>query len=302
MKRGWITWDKKEIPPAAFEKRLDNARDYLANRDLDALVVYTDVWKSNQGRYFSNFMPYWNRALLVIPRAGAPVLLCGLSPRVYPWIRSVTILEEIRPGANLVQMLQQLSTEKNWTRIGALDLPQFPADLSLPGAVDVPWVAVHPTPDESELLMYRKSARIAREILDGEMALGSGKTDHDFIGKLERKLRRAGAEDLVILITNGDTPPLPPTGAMLADTFSAAVASEYRGHWVKVARCRAGVDGTPSESKIELLSGPYPYEYCSRADLSDGALFALFNEYREHGKRLFSGDSWRQAPEKADLL
>jgi len=302
MKRGWITWDKKEIPPTAFEKRLNTAKDYLAKRDLDALVVYTDIWKSNQGRYFSNFMPYWNRALLVIPREGAPVLLCGLSPRVYPWIRSVTILEEIRPGANLVQMLQQLCAEKGWARVGALDLPQFPADLSIPNGVDVPWLAVHPTPDESELLMYRRAAKMAREILEAEMPFGMGMTDHDFIGRLELKFRRAGAEDLVILTTNGDTPPLPPTGAKLGDSFSAAVALEYRGHWVKVARCLAGLADAPKESKIELLSGPYPYEYCSRADLNDGALFAVFDEYRERGKRLFSGDSWRQAPEKADLL
>ena len=75
MKRGWITWDKAVIPPAAFEARLGAACAHLAAHDLAALVVYSDVWKSNQGRYFSNFMPYWNRALIVIPRDGAPVLL-----------------------------------------------------------------------------------------------------------------------------------------------------------------------------------------------------------------------------------
>ena len=78
-------------------------------------------------------MPYWNRALLVIPRDSAPVLLCGLSPRVYPWIKSVTILEEIRPATNLAQQLTQLRTEKGWTKIGVLDLPQIPYDLLATG-------------------------------------------------------------------------------------------------------------------------------------------------------------------------
>ena len=124
MKRGWITRDQTELPASAFEARLDVVRKTLAASDLPALVVYTDIWRSNQGRYLSNFMPYWNRALLVIPQAGAPVLLCGLSPRVYPWIRSVTILDEIRPSANIAQQLIQLCAEKGWARVGVLDLPQ----------------------------------------------------------------------------------------------------------------------------------------------------------------------------------
>lgn len=302
MKRGWITWDKQEIPPAAFEQRLAAMRSHLAARDLPALVVYTDVWRSNQGRYFSNFMPYWNRALLVIPRAAPPVLICALSPRVYPWIRSVTILEEIRPSANLAQQLQQMRGENGWKNVGVLDLPQMPSDLSVPNATDVPWVAVHPTPDEGELLMYRRAAKIAREVLEGEIAGGVGMTDHGFIGLLELRFRRAGAEDLVILVTNGDTPPLPPTGATLRDSFSISVALEYRGHWVKVARTPGGLPGSPEESKIELLSGPYPYECCSRADLSEGSLFALHTECREHGKRRFQSDSWRQTADGAELL
>ncbi len=302
MKRGWISWDKNEIPPAAFEQRLDTARKYLALRDLPALVVYTDVWRSNQGRYFSNFMPYWNRALLVIPRDTAPVLLCGLSPRVYPWIRSVAILDEIRPSPDLARRLRQMCDEQGWSRIGVLDLPQSPSELLPPNAVDVPWIAVHPTPDESELLMYRRAAKMAREILEGEMQYGNGMVDHAFVARLELKFRRAGAEDLVILTTNGDTPPLPAVGSTLGDTFSTCVALEYRGHWVKVGRSAGMASGTPRESKIELLSGPYPWEFCDRACLGDGDLFALHQEFRERGKRLFWCDSWRQARGKAELL
>src|SRR5580658_10252361 len=212
MKRGWITWDKTELPPSAFESRLAVVRQHLAASDLPALVVYTDVWRSNQGRYLANFMPYWNRALLVIPRDSAPVLLCGLSPRVYPWIRSVTILEDIRPNMNLAKMCD----ENGWANIGVLDLPQLPFDLPVPNGVDVPWSAIHPEPDEAELAMYRRAAKMAREILAEEPLVG---LDHEFVGRLERKFRRAGAEDLVIQVI-GD---------------SVSVAMEYRGHWVKIA-------------------------------------------------------------------
>jgi hypothetical protein len=295
MKRGWITWDKAVIPPAAFETRLDAVRAHLAAHDLAALVVYSDVWKSNQGRYFSNFMPYWNRALIVIPRDGAPVLLCALSPRVYPWIKSVTIFEEIKPSPNLVQQLAAMYGEKGWKRIGVLDLPQLPYDLALPDAVDVPWSAVRRAPDEFEIAMYRQAAKLTRAILESEMPGSAGSIDHEFVGRLELKFRRAGAEDLVILVTNGNTAPLPPTGAVLGGSFSASVALEYRGHWVRIGRSAQAIPPEASESKIELLSGPYPYEFCDRAALTEGSIFAAHTEFDKDGLRLFHCNSYRDS-------
>jgi len=303
MKRGWITWDKSELPPSAFEARLAVVRQHLAGKDLPALVVYTDVWRSNQGRYLSNFMPYWNRALLVIPRDGTPVLLCGLSPRVYPWIRSVTILDEIRPSANIPQQLTQMCTEKSWAKVGVLDLPQLPFDLTVPNAVDVSWSAIHPEPDEAELSMYRRAAKMAREILSAESPVG---LDHEFVGRLERKYRRAGAEDLVVLVTNGDTPPLPPNGLTLGATSSVSVAMEYRGHWVKIVgsgfQPAAGLPPGVPNSKLELLSGPYPYESCQPSDLKQGSIFAAVTQSTVNGKRIFHGDTYRQGPNGPDLL
>jgi hypothetical protein len=294
MKRGWITWDKTELPPSAFEARLSKVRQYLAASDLPALVVYTDVWRSNQGRYLANFMPYWNRALLVIPRDGATVLLSGLTPRVYPWIRSVTTLEDIRPNMNLAKMCE----ENGWTKVGVLDLPLLPYDLSVPNAVDVPWNAIHPEPDEAELSMYRRAAKMAREILAEESPAG---LDHEYVGRLERAYRRAGAEDLVVLVTNGDTVPLPPHGLKLGTTSSVSVAMEYRGHWVKIVGQRfQPAAGLPPG--VQILSGPYPYEYCRLSDLKPGSIFAAVTETTIDGKRTFSGDTYRQGPNGPELL
>ena len=303
MKRGLITWDKAELPPSAFETRLEKVRQHLSEKDLPALVVYTDVWRSNQGRYLSNFMPYWNRALIVIPRDGAPTLLCALSPRVYPWIRSVTILDEIIPTQNLAQQLTKTCEEKGWTRVGVLDLPQLPYDLGVPNAVDVPWSAVHPEPDEAELSMYRRAAKLAREILTQELQGGLGLVDHEFVGRLERRFRRAGAEDLVILTTNGGTPPLPPNGSTLELSFSVSAAMEYRGHWVKIARSFLRFPPSSSNSTAELLSGPYPYEFCDASAIGPGSVFATATEnVTGLGQRIFHGDSYWQGPRGAELL
>lgn len=298
MKRGWITWDRTELPRAAFDARLEAARALLAERDLAALVVYTDIWRSNRVRHFSNFMPYWNRALLVIPRATSPVLLCGLSPRVYPWIKSVTILDEILPSPSLPQRLLQLREERNWPRIGALDFTSFPDDLYTPlKQAAIEDVSLPDVPDNAEISMHRHAARMAREGLAEELARSAGQLDHEFTGRLERQLRRAGAEDLVILLTNGRTPPAPPHGEKLGASCSVALALEYRGHWVKVVRNTAGrASERPSDAYTETLSGPYPFEK------GEGPIFAARWEIADNGLRLFHGDTYRRTAEGAELL
>jgi Xaa-Pro aminopeptidase len=236
MKRGLITWDKAELPPSVFEARLVRARASLAKHDLPALLVYSDVWRSTEGRHLTNYMPYWNRSLIVIPGEQAPVLLCGLSPRVYPWIKSVTIFEEIRPASKLVPTLMQLCAERGWTKLGVLDLPRLPHEVFIPleaSSVEAFDVKLDLT-DEAEIAMQRRAAKMAREILTVELPKGVGLTDYQFSGLLERAFRRAGAEDLVLLFSTGDSVPRPARGAMLDHQFSVAVALEYRGHWARV--------------------------------------------------------------------
>ncbi len=256
MKRGLITWDKSEIPPAVFEKRVDRVRRVLAERELSALVVYSELWRSNQARFFSNYMPYFNRALLMIPRDVPPTLLCGLSPRVYGWIRSVTTIEDVRPAGNFAKPLFEIAAERKWSRIGALDFLQFPYDIYealQAGSLEVANVesaAVFvPAEDETEVAIRKKAAALVQRVLDEEMPNGAGKVDHQFVGQLERRLRRAGAEDLIVLLTNGDTVPAPPRGAVLKPGYAVSIAMEYRGHWVRV----------PDNS--EFMWGSYPYEY-----------------------------------------
>src|SRR5215510_16154359 len=130
MKRGLITWNKSEIPPDVFERRVNRVRRVLAERDLPALVVFSDLWRSNQARFFANYMPYFNRALLILPIEGKPTLLCGLSPRTYRWIQSVTPIEDVRPAGNFAKPLGEIAVERGWKRIGVLDAPQLPYDLS----------------------------------------------------------------------------------------------------------------------------------------------------------------------------
>jgi hypothetical protein len=280
-----------EIPPEVFARRVDRTRRVLAERNLPALAVYSDLWRSNHARYFSNYMPYFNRALLLVPRDAPLALLCGLSPRVYGWIRSVTTIEDVRPAGNFAKPLFEIAAERSWTRIGILDADRLPYDLyhalhaGAAAMVNVESAAVFmPAEDESERAMRKRAAALAVEILDDEMPRAPGTLDHHFAGTLERRFRRGGAEDLVVLVTNGGTPPAPPSGLTLSPAFSVSVALEYRGHWVRLSRTlgpRTGVAAT----LVERLDGAYPYECGS------GAITAVHSEYKEAGGRFFHGDT-----------
>jgi len=292
MKRGLITWNKSEIPPQVFERRVSRVRGELAERDLPALVVYSDLWRSNQARFFSNYMPYFNRALLIIPRDTPLTLLCGLSPRVYGWIRSVTTIEDVRPAGNFVKPLFDIAAERKWPRIGFLDFEQFPYDLykGLHGgshaAVNVELSTLFaPADDETEVQIRVIAAREASTILEEEIQHGVGLVDYHFVGRLERRFRRAGAEDLIILLTNGHTVPAPASGAKLEEHFSVSIALEYRGHWVRLSRAH-GMVVTTAPSLLESLDGSYPYE------CGIGNIIAEHSEETiQNGKRVFYGNT-----------
>jgi hypothetical protein len=313
MKRGLISWDRAELPAAAFDARLSAVSQLCADFDVPALVAYSDVCRSNDVRYISNYMPYWNRALTVVPRGEKPILLCALSPRVYPWIKSVTVHETILPSPSLPAQLVKLCAEKGWSKVGVLDRSGLPNDLYTQlGAeklalVDIPRSAFRPVATESELAMHRRAAALAREILEGEVTrVAIGLTDHELTGRLERRFRRAGAEDLVVLISDGQTVPLPAAGKKINENSSATVALEYNGHWVKLSRNIDNVSillppSADTDVHRELLSGRYPWEGMNSHEDSRNVITSVQVMIRRGENRLYYGDTgiqgtdgWRQ--------
>ena len=302
MKRGLIAWDKAEIAPEVFEARVDKVRERARAASLPAIAIYTDVWRSNEARFVSNFMPYFNRSLLVVPVDGDPILICGLSPRVYPWIRSVTILEDIRPGKLPAQRLVELATEKGWSRVGAAGYTRFPYEMVRDfdaSELDVVDVELPPSVDEGELAMRKKALAITRPIVDS-LEYSAGDNDFHVVSRLERALRRAGMEDLVLWLSQPSDGPRPANGTRLTEHFSVVVAAEYRGHWVGVSRFfGTSLSRDPFEDYLESfaedatihvhdLSGPHPFRAVPSASLVPGSIAALHLEF---GDGLLYGDT-----------
>jgi hypothetical protein len=311
MKRGLVSWDKSQLPPEELAARLAAVHAVARHRGVDALVLYSDVWRSNDARYLSNYMPYWNRAFVVVPREEKPILLCSLSPRVYPWIKTVTVHETIIASPSPPATLFKLCAERGWKRVGICDLDGLPADLHAEltsgsvELVDIPRGEIRPGLSEVEVRMHARTARRAREVLEKEISTTETQTDHELTGRLERLLRRAGAEDVVILVSDGQGPPVPASGAAVRPHTSVVVAVEYNGHWAKVTRNVAGVTSNlPAHSGVtelrEVLSGPYSWENID--DAATPAVVSLQLEIRAQNQRLYYGDTCLQGEEGLRVL
>lgn len=311
MKRGLVSWDKNELPPAELAARLAVVHAVARKKSVDALVLYSDVWRSNDARYVSNYMPYWNRAFVVVPRDEQPILLCALSPRVYPWIKTVTVHETIIASPSPPATLFKLCAERGWKGLGICDLDGLPADLHaelISGKVelvDIPRREIRPVPSDVEVRMHARAARMAREVLDTELASARGRTDHELTGRLERQLRRAGAEDVVVLVSDGAGPPVPAEGRTVGAHTSVVVAIEYNGHWAKLTRNVAGViSSLPARAGVtelrEILSGPYSWE--SVDGTATPAVVSLQLEIRNQDRQLYYGDTCLQGHEGLRVL
>jgi hypothetical protein len=311
MKRGLVSWEKNELPPEELAARLAVVHAVARNESVDAVVVYSDVWRSNDARYLSNFMPYWNRAFVVVPREEKPILLCALSPRVYPWIKTVTVHETIIASPSPPAALFKLCAERGWKRVGVCDLDGLPTDLHAEltsgqvELVDIPRSAIRPVPAAVEMRMYAHAARMAREVLEQELTTVGEQNDHELTGRLERVLRRAGAEDVVILVSDGRGPPIPAEGRPVGPHTSVVVAIEYNGHWAKVTRNLAGVTSNLSSpggvtQLREILSGPYSWE--NIYDTAAAAIISLQLQIPANDRQFYYGDTCLQSKEGLRVL
>jgi hypothetical protein len=248
---------------------------------------------------------------VVVSLQEPPILLCALSPRVYPWIKTVTVHETIIASPSPPATLFKLCDERGWRRVGVCDLEGLPADLHAELSagklelVDLPRNEVHPAPAGVEVRMHGRAARMAREVLDEELATTKAQNDHELTGRLERVLRLAGAEDVVVLVSDGEGPPIPAEGRPVGPHTSVVVAIEYNGHWAKVTRNFAGVTAeldSPGGAKQlrELLSGPYSWE--AIGDTTATAIVSLQLQIAAQDRQLYYGDTCLQSWEGLRVL
>jgi hypothetical protein len=267
MKRGLIEWNPEELSREVLDGRVARCQALLAERGLDAAVCYTSVAQPGLSRYFVHFLPYWNEGVLVLPRDGDPMLCVGLSNRVFPWIKSSSTLTEIRASRNLGADAAKVLQERGARRVGLADRGSIPhriiAELQTGLAdgevVDLPQVVetLALGLDADELRLRAEAGQRVAAALAEAGTPGAAATDSALAAHLDRAVRLAGAEDVLVLVGPGGQWPGLPRKAPLDGPTNVMMQVEYKGHWVQVGRALgAAGSARPAAAALGSLCQP----------------------------------------------
>jgi Xaa-Pro aminopeptidase len=251
LKRGCSTWDKGQMPQAEFESRLAAVRREMAQRDLDALVIYGDNYAFGDLCYLTNYFPKVRGGIGVVPRQGPISLLLNIGSRDVPFAKSLTWVEDVRASNQVGRDGAALLKEKGFakTKVGLVDSGQgFPLPQleemkdALP---EVEWKASHVMllpmrlkKSGRELAALRAAGRVLSEICEDARAfIKQGRKEYEVVADIDRVARNKGVEDIRIMA--GEKRLQPPSfknGAGLGSHWAVYLAIQHERYWVEAGR------------------------------------------------------------------
>ncbi len=267
MRKGLLSWDENEVPRAVLEARVARAQAGMREAGLDALLIYTNFPRPAGVSFLTHFVPYWSQGALLVPPAGMPSLYVNLSKRVAGWMQETAHVDAVvstpRLGQTLGTALSRIRSD--YSRLGVVELPKFPASVLTPLAgehgnvefIDATGVFSafrHPA-DDTEIALSRRAAAIASDAIAAAVADKPTSTSVLAAG-VEYAGRKGGAEEIVIDVCadlasdallrrfEGDDP----LGARYAVRASVA----YKGHWVRYGRTVDRATGRIEEQEAAL--------------------------------------------------
>lgn len=269
MKRGLVVLDPAEIPAAEWGERVAAVQSRLREAGADVALVYNDVSRGDDIGYLTNLVIYWNEGLLAIPAEGPPTLLTKLSKRVFRWMRTTSVLEDLRSGQSLGKLVADYLEPRPAGTLGFIDAELWPAAYLEEIAAAVPgWTTTDLGPlvrdarrtlSAAETSVLRSAASVLREALaaadrDGLDAMAR-------MGALESVARHGGFAD-VLLRGTGD-----------ADRTTIEVAGQYRQGWLLAGRTSGDPERTRSlesarDAALAVLRPGVPWAEAEAAALA----------------------------------
>jgi Xaa-Pro aminopeptidase len=252
MRRGLITWSRDEVPASVLDSRVARLQERMRAADLAAALIYTSFARPSAVAWLTQFVPYWNEALLVVPQSGAPVLLAAFSKRMEGWVRSVSHVGEVLPVAQLGRAAAKFVEERvpRASTVAALELDALPWPVAEPLSaalgtrlVDASalFASIRQPADDTEITMTQRAAQIAAKALGSIPAAPEHASQ--LLAAVERSARLDGAEEVLprlapdlaagtaLLRVEGDMP--------LGERHAVELSVAYKGAWARVARCFA---------------------------------------------------------------
>lgn len=95
---GSYLWAQDRLPYDEFASRLDELRAAMDRNDWPAVLVYGDVREHAALAYLSNFIPRVRWGMALLPHSGEPRLLCAMSTRDLPAMRTLSFIADVRSG------------------------------------------------------------------------------------------------------------------------------------------------------------------------------------------------------------
>jgi Xaa-Pro aminopeptidase len=95
---GSYLWAQDRLPYDEFTLRLDELRGAMDRNGWPAVLVYGDVREHAALAYLSNFIPRVRWGMVLLPRTGDARLLCAMSTRDLPAMRTLTWITDVQSG------------------------------------------------------------------------------------------------------------------------------------------------------------------------------------------------------------
>jgi Xaa-Pro aminopeptidase len=95
---GSYVWAQDRLPNDEFMLRLDELRAAMDRNGWPAVLVYGDVREHAGLAFFTSFIPRVRWGMALLPRTGDARLLCAMSTRDLPAMRTLTWIADVRSG------------------------------------------------------------------------------------------------------------------------------------------------------------------------------------------------------------
>ena len=260
MRKGFMRWDPAEITRQALTARAVRLQQEMKKAGLDGLVMYTNFVRPSAVCYYTAFTPYWNDAILLLPRTGEPIFVTALSKRVSGWINSVKPVGELvnapLPGKVIGERMKADSSVR---RVGILEYDMLPMGIYedlVAGAPDIEFVDGTETYmiarrgiDATEAALLATSNALAMEGLAKVSADAS--SIGEAIGPIEQFVRLNGGEEIYMGVARDldkDRRLIRLSGPdPLGGRFAVRASTSYKGAWVRRTRT---FDKSPSAQSV----------------------------------------------------
>ena len=95
---GSYIWLQDRLPIDEFRLRLDNIYEEMDKHGWKGLLVYGDAREHAALAYVSNFIPRMRWGMALLSRDGNHRLLCSMSTRDLPAMRTMTWIGDVQSG------------------------------------------------------------------------------------------------------------------------------------------------------------------------------------------------------------